>query len=172
MKRLAIILLCLSPLAATAANRASVASGNWNQAGPTIWSTACGGAAGSTVPDAGDDVTICNATTVTVSAAQAANTVIISSGGTLTFSGTNTLTIDNSPPLTLNGGTFTAGSGRVIINRNQAAAVPVVGGTSASITFNHLELSPTPGGARTYNLGAGSITQWAYALPGELKALG
>lgn len=158
MNRLfAALIALLVALPAAAANRASVATGNWNQVGPTIWSTVCGGAAGSSVPDAGDDVTICNATTVTVSAAQAANTVIISAGGTLTFAGANTLTIDNSPPLTLNGGTFTAGGGTVVVNRDQAANVPVVSGTSAAITFNNLQISPTPGGARTCTLGAGSI---------------
>jgi hypothetical protein len=62
---------------AFAANRFSVATGNWSST--ATWSATSGGAPGASVPDGNDVVVIEGGFTVTVTVAAAANTVTISS---------------------------------------------------------------------------------------------
>jgi hypothetical protein len=145
-----VIALGFAHAGAEAAPRFARASGAWNAA---IWSaTSCvAGALTASIPGAGDDATICAGNTVTLDSSRTVNTVIIN--GNLSTSAF-TLTIDNTPAVTLNaGGTF---AGNVVMNLDGTATVAT--GTSTSITFNNLTFNPSPGGARTYTLGAGSIT--------------
>lgn len=70
-----------------AANRYAVATGNWNAT--STWSATSGGAAGASVPVAGDNVFIEGNRTVTVTATAACANVTVSAGSTLTIGGFN-----------------------------------------------------------------------------------
>ncbi|MGM8227691.1 DUF6701 domain-containing protein [Cellvibrio sp. ARAG 10.3] len=60
--------------------RYAVNNGNWNATG--TWSaTSCSGTSGAAVPTAADDVIICNGRTVTLTAAAAAKSVVLETGG-------------------------------------------------------------------------------------------
>jgi hypothetical protein len=109
---IAILCFCLN-LSTIAANRYSVAVGNWNSTG--TWSATALGAAGASVPVAGDVVFIQNGKNVTVTAdAQAASvtftgaaaSLIINSGFTLTLSGALKLNhnLDNPTACSITGG--------------------------------------------------------------------
>ncbi|MCX6237610.1 MAG: hypothetical protein NTY07_08655 [Bacteroidia bacterium] len=168
------------------ANRYSVATGNWNAT--STWSATSGGAAGASVPVAGDVVTIEGGHNVTVTANAACTTLnfttttatslTINSGITLNVSGAitiprsgsgvNTLAVDGgnlnaaSVAFTSGGGgvrhLITISTGTVIITGN----VTQTGSTgSASITFTgagFLELGGTFLTAATGTLTQGTGT--------------
>lgn len=79
-----------------AADRYSVESGDWNSS--STWSTTSGGAAGASVPVAGDNVFIENGYTVTVTANAACANLTFTSVGS-----TSTLTVNSSVTLTISG---------------------------------------------------------------------
>lgn len=79
-----------------AADRYSVASGNWNSS--STWSATSGGAAGASVPVAGDNVFLENGRTVTVTANAACTNLTFTSVGA-----TSTLTVNSSVSLTISG---------------------------------------------------------------------
>ncbi|MCX6227292.1 MAG: hypothetical protein NTV01_21530, partial [Bacteroidia bacterium] len=104
------IVLFLSSLQVHAADRYSVATGNWNAT--TTWSAASGGGSGASVPGAGDIVHIERGYTVTITAAAACASITIYSGSTL-VSGTFIFTITGT---WVKNGTFTPGGGTVNFN--------------------------------------------------------
>jgi len=104
------LLIGLTAPFALAANRYSVATGNWSSTG--TWSATSGGSSGASVPVAGDNVYIERAYTVTIAANAACATVTIGTAngaGTLTFraaGGTNsgyTLTVSGNIGIASNG---------------------------------------------------------------------
>ena len=115
MTRVTIALFLLLPLAAQAANRFSVgATGTWFNT--NRWSTACGGASGSSVPGVNDDVFICNGTQVDVDTASVTvRSVTVNNGGTLRFNSTTarTLTVSRA----------TGGTGNVTVNNGGTFSV-------------------------------------------------
>ena len=83
-----------------AADRYSVASGNWNSA--STWSGTSGGASGASVPVAGDNVFIENGYTVTVTAnAACANVTFTGTGASATLTINNLCTLTVSASVTL-----------------------------------------------------------------------
>ena len=83
---------------AMAANRYSVATGNWNST--AVWSATSGGASGAAVPVAGDVVTIEGGFTVTVNANTAAlGSLTISTGSVLTV-GAFTISVTGATSIT------------------------------------------------------------------------
>lgn len=151
MKKLAILLLMLAPVAATAANRFSVTSGVWNST--ARWGTACGGAGGSSIPVAADDVFICNGTTITLNISPTVDSITINNGGTLTLS-TFTLSLDNTPAFTLiAGGTLNANTSTVRFF-NAANTTLTTGTFTGANSFYNVTINPAPGGTpRTYTFG-------------------
>lgn len=111
-----IILFLLFTLNIYAANRYSVATGNWNST--STWSATSGGSSGASVPAAGDNVTIEGGYTVTLNASTASlNSLIVSSGSTFTTSSSRattatTFTVNG----TYNNGSTGAITGTVYIN--------------------------------------------------------
>ncbi|MCX6245729.1 MAG: autotransporter-associated beta strand repeat-containing protein [Bacteroidetes bacterium] len=111
-----------------AANRYSVASGNWNSTG--TWSATSGGTSGVSVPGSGDNVFLENGHTVTVTAAADFGTLsftttgipatlTINSGITLTGHGLVTLLCGASPGSTINGdGTLKLGGNVTVTDDN------------------------------------------------------
>ena len=99
-------------LPAEGANRyTSSTPGNWNNT--ATWSTACGGAGGSSVPGAGDNVTICGGATVNNGANRTVASLTIE--GTLNHTAARTITITGN--LVMNGGTIgPAGSSTATFN--------------------------------------------------------
>lgn len=162
-------LLCATT--AGAANRFSVASGNWNDT--ATWSETSGGAAGASVPVAGDDVVIEGDDTVTVNITDAACTTLQvgSTTGTTTATARGTLTFSasGSPALTVSGSvslgytgdadrdgiiTFTSGS-------TLSAGSLAIGGTTGSPgqgTITMVAGSTLNVGSITVNAGAGTWT--------------
>jgi hypothetical protein len=140
-------MLCASQ--SEAANRASRSAGNW---GSITWanSTACSGGGAAGAPVAGDLAVICHA--VNVETSRSVGRVQIETGGTLSFTGTSVLTTDATPVITLNGGTFTAGSGTLEVTRDNATTIAAGAGT---VAFNHLTMNPVVGGARVYTMSSG-----------------
>jgi hypothetical protein len=116
--KILLVLLAVTVLVSSgnAAIRYSVASGNWNST--ATWSATDQGAAGASVPVAGDNVYITRGWTVTVTANAACATLNlgklggVSSGpGTLVFNASTTLTV--SGLLTLGGTSSTASPGTI-----------------------------------------------------------
>lgn len=98
-----LLILMVTVSAVNAANRFSVATGNWNAT--TTWSATSGGAPGASVPVAGDVVTIEGGFTVTVTANAACATLNVNTG-TLIIGAFN---FDVSATTTING-TITSNS--------------------------------------------------------------
>ena len=110
---------------AVAANRFSVATGNWNAT--STWAATSGGASGASVPVAGDVVTIEGGDVVTVNISNAACASVqlgsLTGGGgagTLVFSSGSQLTVSGAFVLGANGstsrfGTLTMTSGGTLI---------------------------------------------------------
>jgi hypothetical protein len=99
ISRTLIVLLTMFVLmstAATAAPRFSVATGDWSST--TTWSATSGGAAGASVPVAGDAVTIEGAHNVTITADAACTSITFPATAT-----TNTLNINSGITLTVSG---------------------------------------------------------------------
>jgi hypothetical protein len=131
------LFLVLSVSQSIAANRFAVVSGNWHATGPTIWSATVGGAAGASVPVAGDVVTINAGVVVDVTTAIAlATTVTVN--GTLNISSTFDLqfpTTGTGGTLTVaNGGTLTLSSGgQVLGGGNTGAGIAVTISSGATL---------------------------------------
>jgi hypothetical protein len=113
-----------------AANRFSVASGNWNSI--AVWSDTSGGTPGFSVPVAGDVVTIGGGFNVTLSNDAACTSVIISSGATLDIATFKLSVSGTGTPITPTG-TFTISSGTVEYSGGAQ--------TCAVLTYNNLILS-------------------------------
>lgn len=96
---------------ASAANRFSVATGNWNST--STWSATSGGASGASVPANGDVVTIEGGFTVTLNANSAnLNSLTISSGSTL--SATSGFTM-SATTITVNGTYINGSTGTITV---------------------------------------------------------
>ena len=165
--------------AADAANRFSVATGNWNAT--STWSATSGGASGASVPGAGDVVTIEGGFTVTVDVNTLALTSLtISSGSTLSV--TNAFTV-SSTTINLNG-TYTNGStGAItcttlvvgatgIYNHNSTAAAFLTGATTttwdAASNFN---INGFVGNNQTTNFAGKSYGNITYNCTGQTGTL-
>src|ERR1035437_5190242 len=129
------MILVSTSMIANAADRYSVATGNWNAI--TTWAATSGGAAGQSVPVAGDNVFIEGSKTVTVTATSACTNLSIATGSALTvgaFAITVSGTTSVSGTLTHNSTTGTKTyTGDVTINsggvwNETAAAVFSFGG--------------------------------------------
>jgi hypothetical protein len=142
MKKLADVLILLATLAglsgaasdANAANRFAVANGAWNQTGPTIWATVSGGAAGASVPVAGDAVFIgdtATVRTVTIPAGYAAAATSVTIGNATAVAGGSSLTLSaaNSSLTTSAGITINRPSNSTTNLLSIGAGTVTVGGT-------------------------------------------
>lgn len=119
----------VSSSSASAANRFSVATGNWNAT--TTWSATSGGASGAAVPVAADVVTIESGFTVTVTAAAVCTTLTIANTSTLSLtSGSNNLTISNGGLVTVNSG------GSVVFNATSVVDGGGNGSNGIALTIN------------------------------------
>ncbi len=139
------VALSLSVIQLIAADRYSVATGNWNL--NSTWSATSGGAAGASFPVAGDNVFIEGGFTVTTAASTACANLSIANGSTLavggfdiTVSGTTTLNGTINHTSTTGTKTFT---GLITINatgiwNNNTVneQINFRGGVSNSGTFN------------------------------------
>ncbi len=131
---------------ASAANRFSVATGNWNST--STWSATSGGASGASIPVASDNVTIEGGYTVTLSTSNTANlnSLTISSGAALTTSSNRSITAST---FTVNG-TYNNGSSGAI-----TATITING------TYNHTSNAdnfPTATWAATSNCNITGLT--------------
>jgi hypothetical protein len=130
--RLSICTLVPTFMQVFAANKFSVATGNWSST--STWSTTSGGASGATVPGNGDVVVIEGGFTVTLNASTASTlaSLTISSGST--FSTTSTFTV-NATTITINGlylngstgtitGTMTVGATGTYQHNINGGAIP------------------------------------------------
>ncbi|KAF0197149.1 MAG: hypothetical protein FD166_2108 [Bacteroidetes bacterium] len=151
------LLMFLSVSTAIAANRYSVATGNWSST--STWSATSGGSSGASAPVAGDNVFIEGNRTVTVNTNANCANISIASGSAITigayttnFTGTTTL----RGTLTVTSTTGSKTFGQVIIS----------GGTwsnsvAETYTITSMTLSgSTIGGASTgvYNIAASGLT--------------
>ena len=121
--------LMLTASIANAANRFSVANGNWNAT--TTWAATSGGAPGATVPVAGDVVTIEGGFNVTVTAAATCATINIVAGSTLTR-GTQNITCTG---LTISGVSDNGNGGSFTVNGNVSGAGTITAGATPRV-FN------------------------------------
>jgi hypothetical protein len=108
------LLISLTAPFARAANRYSVANGNWNST--STWSATSGGASGASVPGASDNAYIERGYTVTIAAAPTNGTI-----AGLTIGGTTAGTLDIHP--TASGSYTLTVSGDVTINSNGSFTV-------------------------------------------------
>lgn len=115
--------------------RYAVNNGNWNAT--NTWSaTSCNGASSAAVPTAADDVIICNGRTVTLTAAAAAKSVVLETGG-------SNVNLNHNAGIAL-----TVGTGGVSVNGSTS--------TNASKSWNIGAGSATVNGAVTLNGGGNS----------------
>ena len=154
--------------------RYAVNNGNWNAT--STWSaTSCSGTSGAAVPTAADDVVICNNRTVTLTAAAAAKSVVLETGGSnvnlnhnagvaltvgtggVTVNGANTSNASKiwnigtgsatvNGPVTLNGGN----------NSNRTAQINLTAGT-LDINSNLIISTNNPDAAFIQATGAANI---------------
>jgi hypothetical protein len=139
------VVLSFSVFSLFAADRYSVATGNWNN--NATWSATSGGAPGASFPVAGDNAFIENVFTVTIPANAACNNLSIANGSTLNVGGFN-ITVSGTTVLngtinytnTVGTKTFTglvAINATGIWNNNTVnAQINLRGGVSNSGTFN------------------------------------
>jgi len=120
----------------------SRSSGNWNNV--NTWSTvACGGAAATTFPLAGDDIVICSGNNISVNVNSDCNNVTIQGTGTLDFP-TNNITLNTNGNVDISGTggiTALAGGGSATRVLNVAGTFNVANG--ASIVIGGLTLNVT-----------------------------
>ena len=124
-----VLILLFTVSLSNAANRFSVATGNWSST--ATWSATLGGASGASVPVAGDVVTIAGGFTVTLSANAACTDVTVNAGSTLNIANriltatgffiNNGSVIGTSGSIALTGnftnsGTFTLRTGRLAVS--------------------------------------------------------
>lgn len=137
--------MVFSVISTYAADRYSVATGNWNVT--STWSAASGGASDASVPVAADNVIIEGGYTVTVNAASACANLSIANGSTLVAGGFN-FTVNGTT--TVNGiishtsitgaktfiGRVTVNAGGTWDNNTINESITVRGGITNSGTFN------------------------------------
>jgi hypothetical protein len=141
---------------ANAANRYSVASGNWNAT--STWSASAGGTAGASFPVAGDAVRIENGDTITVVADAAATSITFTgAAATLAVTTGNTLTVSGVVTLNHNVGNATACS---ISGAGTLACASVNAGISLSLNGDHSAILTST--INSFNIG-GNVTLTAKA---------
>jgi hypothetical protein len=167
---------------AQAASRYSVANGNWNST--STWSATSGGAPGASYPVAGDNVTIENNYTVTVTANAACATMTIASGSQLTVNANFTMTFTGAVTVNgtwlsqstgaVSGGTITFASGSVYNHNVNGGTIPTAtwsSGSNCNLTgltatmptitagtaFWNLTFN-SPGQTAVFNIGANSFS--------------
>lgn len=133
------VVFFLTAIQLVGAVRYSVATGNWNST--ATWSATSGGAAGASVPVAGDNVFIEGGFTVTVTAAAACTNLNIANGSTLiigafTLTVSGTTVLNGALSITSATGTKTF-TGAVTINSGgaltESAAAALVFGSDVTI---------------------------------------
>ncbi|MBN1386838.1 MAG: hypothetical protein JW965_00215 [Bacteroidales bacterium] len=126
-----------------AADRYSVASGNWNST--STWSATSGGAPGASVPVAGDNVYIESNHTITVTAnAACANITFTADGSTLTVNSSITLTVSGTITKNkLNSNSSSTISGQGKIDCANIAVGSTANPVSGFLTFYNHTLSST-----------------------------
>ncbi len=149
-----------------AADRYSVASGNWNST--STWSASSGGASGASVPVAGDNVYIESNHTITVTAnAACANITFTGSGSTLTVN--SSITLNVSGPVTKykltnsNSSSIFSGEGTIICANIEvgSAANP---GSGDYTDYNHILTSTISNLSVTGNLTINSYSNGWFSL--------
>jgi large repetitive protein len=137
---LVLILIFLSSFV-HAADRYSVASGNWNST--SIWSATDQGPAGASVPVAGDNVYIVRGWTVTVNITNAACTSLNlgKNGGTTSGTGTLTFASSGSPALTVSGAVILGGT-----NTSGGSTGTITFTSGSTLTAGSLQLGNSIGG--------------------------
>ncbi|MCX6296870.1 MAG: hypothetical protein NTX97_12570, partial [Bacteroidetes bacterium] len=132
-----LVSLLISPFIGTSATYYSRLTGNWTS--PTTWSTsACGGAAASTIPGLSDNVVICAGKTVTMNGAPGA-CLSLTISGTANWTSATAITNVGVGGLTLNNGSALTGS--AIGTINVSGPMNVVSG--ASVTLGGINLTVT-----------------------------
>jgi len=168
---LAAIALAWIAAPAEAAARFSVTgTRNWNVT--SSWSTACGGAGGSSVPGAADTVTICPNSTINVTAAVTTTTVAITGSatqqavlnvntGTTTFT---TVTVGARGTLNV-AATTTMGNLTITGVAGQPAVVNLTGGTTTAgavaINLNSTFSVGTTASATSLTIASGGIVSFS-----------
>ena len=107
-----VLILLFTVSLSNAANRFSVATGNWSST--ATWSATLGGASGASVPVAGDVVTIAGGFTVTLSANAACTDVTVNAGSTLNIANR----ILTATGFFINNGSVTGTSGSIALTGN------------------------------------------------------
>ncbi|MBK6965411.1 MAG: T9SS type A sorting domain-containing protein [Bacteroidales bacterium] len=145
-----ILFLLLIAFNVQAANRYSVATGNWNSSG--TWSATSGGSSGASAPVAGDNVFIEGGKTVTISANANCANLTIASGSALNIGGFNTnftgtseirgtLTVTSSSgskafsQVIITGGTWTSNAAETYTITKLTLSGSTIGGSSTGV-FN------------------------------------
>jgi len=149
------LLIAFTASFAQAAARYSVANGNWNST--STWSATSGGASGASYPVAGDNVTIENNHTVTVTANAACATMTIASGSQLTVNATYNMTFTgaitvngtwlNQSAVATSGGTITFAGGSVYNLNVDAGTIPTATwDANSTLLITGVTSSTLPGG--------------------------
>jgi len=127
----------------SAADRYSVASGNWNAA--STWSATSGGPPGASVPVAGDDVYIESNHTITVTAnAACTNITFTDNGSTLAVNSSITLTVSSTVTKNkLNGNTSSTIAGQGTISCANIDVGSTANAISGFFTFYNHTLTST-----------------------------
>ena len=180
---LAVFFICTA-LTLAAADRYSVASGNWNST--STWSASSGGASGASVPVAGDDVFIESSHTVTVTANASCSSLTftadgsiltINSGVTLTISGTLTRNKinDNSSSSLTGDGTISCGSIAVGSSVNSPTGFfsfysHIINSTVATINISgNLSVNSYSGGFLNFRNGIFNFEQGTINVSGTVR---
>ena len=150
-----------------AADRYSVATGNWDAI--STWSATSGGAPNASVPIAGDVAYIEGTRTITVTATSACATLSVAAGSVVANNGT--LTVSSS----LTGaGTLTNGAAGVL-NIGAAITITTLTATAAGNTVNYTAAAQTVKATTYSNLtlsGSGSKTTTSVTVNGVLSLEG
>jgi len=175
------VVFSFSVLSASAANRYSVATGNWNST--ATWSAASGGAPGASFPVLADVVYIENGNTITVTANAACASITFldqATNPTLTVNATFTLTVSGTVAidefeLAVNGACTISGGGSLVCTNvilgqtpfNPSAKLTANQSLTSTIAFFNISgnlnlLSPFKNPDRirnsVFNLNAGTVT--------------
>lgn len=140
------IALMLVASVVNAADRYSVATGNWSSTG--TWSATSGGASGATAPVAGDNVFIEGGFTVTVSSTVACTNLTV---GTAT---NGFLVVGNSGTvrtITVSGNVSIASTGSITISNNTATHSLIIGGNLSNAGIFDMQLDGNSNCNVTFN---------------------
>jgi hypothetical protein len=145
------LLIAFAAPSAQAADRYSVATGNWGST--STWSATSGGSSGASVPVAGDNVYIERTYTVTIAANAACANITIGTAngaGTLTFKGASstsyTLTVSGNISIASNG-SFTVTN---VTSYNYQHTLNIGGNLTVNGTFN-MTTANDDGAATVFN---------------------